>query len=218
MCGRFAFFDSGNFSDRFMVDEAQLDFEADYNIAPGAMSPIVVRNSPNSVKKAKWGLIPSWSKEFKMSFSTFNARVEGIEKSRLFGPLLIKKRCLIPANGFYEWTHNNGKTPHYIHITDNKVFAFAGLYDIWQDAEDLKHYSFTIITTAANPFIEKIHKRMPVILKPGDEQVWLDANLTDKAKIFEMLDQYNSKYMDEHIVSDQVNNARNNFADLIDSV
>lgn len=215
MCGRYVFFDSEDFTNRYMLDEGQLDYSANYNISPGSYAPVVSRNSPNTVKLMKWGLIPSWSKEFKMQFKTINARLETITSSPLYGPLLMKRRCLIPCNGFYEWTENNGKTPHFIHTTDQKTFSMAGLYDIWLDVEGKEFRTYTIITTKANALMSKIHHRMPVILRTKDEDTWLDHSITDKNKILRLLKQYSSEKMEEFEVSTAINSGKINSVDLI---
>jgi putative SOS response-associated peptidase YedK len=217
MCGRYAFFNLDNFANRYLVDENSLDFAANYNISPGSMAPVITRNSPNSVKLMKWGLIPKWSKEFKMTFKTFNARLEGLTSSRLFSPLLKTNRCLIPANGFYEWTENDGKVPHYIHTQDQTTFSFAGLYDIWQDAEEKKFYSYTIITTTANSFMKSIHHRMPVILQKEAEEVWLDQLNNSPSTAIKSLQQYDASQMNEYVVSTKVNSSRHNSPELINS-
>ena len=214
MCGRYTLYQTNNFSQRFLVEES-LDYDANYNISPGSLAPVVTRNSPHTVKLMKWGLIPSWSKEFKMTFSTFNARVETINSSRLYTPLLKSKRCLVPANGFYEWTKENGKIPHYIETTDQALFSFAGLYDIWHDPKDQPHYSFTIITTSANNFMQTLHRRMPVILSPADEVAWLDHDNITIDQALALLNQYDSDKMKRRSVSIKVNSTQNNGEELI---
>jgi putative SOS response-associated peptidase YedK len=213
MCGRYAFFDPKDFANRYLVDEKSLDFSANYNISPGSNIPVVTKNSPHAVHLMKWGLIPHWSKEFKMNFKTFNARLENLKSSRLFSPLLKNKRCLIPANGFYEWSEDNGKQPHFITTKDQKMFSFAGLYDIWTNVENKKFYTFTIITTSANKLMSKIHHRMPVILKKEAESQWIDNHHTNIPSVLNLLDQYDN--LSEHPVSKQVNLASNNSKDLI---
>jgi putative SOS response-associated peptidase YedK len=217
MCGRYALFYAPHLSSRFGV-ENDFDVDPDYNIAPGGSAPVVIRNSPNQARLMKWGLIPGWSKTFKMTLSTFNARLDKLLTSRLYKPLLSKRRCIIPANGFYEWTHENGKIPHYIHLNDQEVFGFAGLYDIWSDAEEHEFYSFTIITTEANVMMKPIHNRMPVILFREDEDKWLDHERVKPEEALTLLKQYKAMKMGEYEVSTDVNSSRTNSPDLVKPV
>jgi putative SOS response-associated peptidase YedK len=120
----------------------------------------------------RWGLIPFWSKEEKTTYSTFNAKSETIAKSPAFREPFKKRRCLLPATHFYEWTKEKPKVRHRFGLADGKPFAFAGLWDHWGKEQTID--SYTLITTTANETLEPFHHRMPVILHPSDYALWLD--------------------------------------------
>ena len=167
----------------------------------------------------KWGLVPSWSKEPKTRFSTINARAESLEDSRLYKKPFKSQRCIIPADGFYEWQQSaDGKAPQYIHLHDNKVFGLAGLYEVWRPDSEQEMYTFTIITTAANSFMEPIHNRMPVILERQYEEPWLDPSINDVNLLYSFLKPYDETQMKSYPVSTRVNNVRNNQPDLIEPI
>ena len=152
--------------------------------------PVICNDDPASIRLFTWGLIPFWVKDSNSAkdirMKTFNAKSETLAEKPSFRNSLNRKRCLVLANGFYEWhTDGNKKTPYFIALKDQAAFALAGLYDQWTNPETSeKINTFTVITTRANPMMEEIHnlkKRMPVILAPGMEQNWLNLN-TDPAK------------------------------------
>lgn len=126
----------------------------------------------------QWGLIPSWGKTFKSSYNTINAKAETITEKPLYRSLISKKRCLIPADSFYEWQVGpSPKQPWRFLLQDEKVFALAGLWDEWVPADKSQHFkSFTIITTKTNELVDPIHNRMPVIMRPEYYKAWLDTS------------------------------------------
>jgi len=152
----------------------------------------------------KWGFVPFWAKDPRIGYSMINARSESISKKPAFSRAFKSSRCLVPANGFYEWQKQDSKQPYYFHLRNRKIFKFAGLYDVWTDAEghDLKTY--TIITTEANESVGKIHDRMPVILDEEDERKWLSLK-TDEKELYKLLDPYNSSQMIFYPVAKDVN-------------
>lgn len=192
MCGRFALQPGDKFYDRFNIENRLDALVERNNITPGQMVPVIMSKSPNRVELMKWGLIPHWAKEKNIGYKMINARIETlVEKPSYRGPLK-SKRCLVPASGFYEWQATRfGKTPYFIHLKNEPLFSFAGLYDVWTDGEDdgkvEKIYSFTIITKNANKTISKIHDRMPVILEQSRESEWLDRDLQDTIKALSIL-------------------------------
>jgi len=218
MCGRYSLVPTENIAARFDVQQQQLTLSPRYNVAPSQSMPVVVRNSPNRLVEMQWGLIPSWSKEPRAQFSTINARAETITKSPVFRGPFKNRRCLVPASGFYEWQRTErGKQPFCIRLKDGDLFAFAGLYDIWHDAEGNELYSYTVITTTPNDLVASIHNRMPVILRQEDEDVWLDKE-SDPAQLLALLKAYPADKMEAYPVSRAVNSPANDGAELMRSV
>src|SRR5262245_20545422 len=136
MCGRYSFIPGKGFYTRFSIQNKLEQLEIDFNITPTRRTPVVTRNSPNQVSLMKWGLVPSWSKEPQVKFSTINARAEKVTESAVYRGPFKRQRCLVPASGFYEWRATpEGKDPYYIRLKSQELFSFAGLYDIWKDVE-----------------------------------------------------------------------------------
>lgn len=177
MCGRYTLHTPArDWVERFGV-QATLDLSPRFNVAPGQEIP-VIRESVQSreLTMLRWGLIPSWAKDPDTGYRMINARAETVASKPAFRVPFRRHRCLIPADGFYEWqSHPGGKRPYYIRRGDGQVFAFAGLWDHWKGADDEAIESCTILVTRANAVIEPIHDRMPVILAPEDYGLWLDV-------------------------------------------
>ena len=218
MCGRYSLVPTENIAARFDAQQEQLSLQPRYNVAPSQSLPVVVRNSPNRLVEMQWGLIPSWSKEPQAQFSTINARAETVTKSPVFRGPFKSRRCLVPASGFYEWQRtSNGKQPFCIRLKDDDLFAFAGLYDIWRDADGNELYSYTVITTTPNRLVAPIHNRMPVILRRDDEDAWLD-NKTEPTRLMSLLAAYPAEEMEAYPVSRALNNPANEGAELMQPV
>ena len=218
MCGRYSLVPTESIAARFDVQQAQLTLAPRYNVAPSQSMPVVVRNSSNRLVEMQWGLIPSWSKEPRAQFSTINARAETITKSPVYRGPFKSRRCLVPASGFYEWQRTErGKQPFCIRLKGQDLFAFAGLYDIWQDAEGNQLYSYTVITTVPNDLVASIHNRMPVILRQEDEDAWLDKE-SDPAQLLGLLTAYPADKMEAYPVSRALNSPANEGAELMQSV
>lgn len=217
MCGRFAFdAELGQLETRFQTIAGFDRVTPHYNIAPGMCVPIIIRNSSDKAILARWGLIPSWAKDPKIAYRTINARSEGIAEKPVFRGPFRSHRCLVPTTGFFEWRHiKKEKVPYYIHLKNDTLFAFAGLYDIWNDAEGYPLTTFTIITTTPNRLMEPIHNRMPVIFSQKDEDVWLNPDEHDTAKLLKLLDPYPEKDMMAVPVSKRVNNPGNDTKDIL---
>jgi putative SOS response-associated peptidase YedK len=219
MCGRYGFVPGKNFDERFQVEHHQETLLPSYNVAPGATMPVVLRNSPNRVELMKWGLIPFWAKDPKNSYKTINARAETVATSPVFREALKRRRCLVPASGFYEWQQTErGKLPYFIRLKDIELFAFAGLYDVWQDAEGNELRTYTIITTTPNDLVQPIHNRMPVILHPDDEAMWIDPKMNDTAALRALLQPFPTALMEAYPVSRAVNTAAIDTPALIEPV
>jgi putative SOS response-associated peptidase YedK len=223
MCGRFVKTSSGEeLSRRFGFDDIPSGnlFEPHYNIAPSQEHPIlIVSEDHRKVSPMKWGLVPYWAKDLKIGHKMINARSEGIEEKPSFRMPLRKRRCLVIADGFYEWCKPDKKTkvPHFFKLKSGEPFAFAGLWDLWnKDGQILK--TFTIITTTPNELMKPIHNRMPVILKEADEGKWLDPEIEDPKNVLPLLKPYPSDEMECIKVSSLVNSPKNDVPDCIVAV
>lgn len=213
MCGRYTIWDLEELDKSYpLAFETKGKLTPRYNAAPGQFLPTVTKFG---VEVMKWGLIPRWAKEPKsMGYSLINARAETLVIKPMYRNLLARNRCLVPANGFFEWQKTKkGKVPQYIFLKYRKMFSFAGLWDQWQDAEGKSFKSYTIITCEANSFISKIHDRMPVILNNREEQVWLSDQALKNASNF--LDPYPSTDMQAYSVSTLVNRVANDGPQII---
>ena len=156
----------------------------------------------------RWGLIPSWAKDLKIGYSTINARAETVDTKPSFRSAFKKRRCLVPADGFYEWQKvDSSKQSYRITLKDEGIFAFAGLWELWKGEEKIE--SFTIIVTDANDFLRPIHDRMPVILEPADYDFWLDGEVQSVETLKGLLKPYSSEKMTTYPVSKRVNSPKN---------
>ncbi len=194
------------------------DKSAKYNIAPGTY-PLIVRSHGESgtwFEGYHWGLIPSWTKDLKAGPHPINARAETASTKPMFKRLLSANRCLVPADGYYEWKRTpTGKIPHWIKMADESPFFFAGLWDWWHENDPDGIPSFTILTTDANELTMPIHNRMPVIVRKQDYNLWLDPQATDTSKVSHVLRPYDGREMAAYPVSTKVNNVKNDGPDLI---
>ncbi len=216
MCGRYVLAATEAIAQRFNVTNAPANLAPHYNVAPTQSMPVVIKQSPNQLVLMRWGLIPAWAKSGKTDYSMINARAETLAQKPTFRKLLSFQRCLVPANGFYEWkAGTNGKTPYYIHLKDESLFAFAGLYDRWKDDQGNELLTYTIITTTPNPLMAGIHDRMPVILPKDAEEAWLNPDETEPAHLTPLLRPYPAEGMVAAPVSRAVNNVRNDSPDLL---
>ena len=187
-----------------------------YNIAPSSRLPAVRATPKREHATLRWGLVPSWAKE-DVGFKMVNARVETLAAKPAFRDALRKRRCVIPATGFYEWqTVGRTKQPWLVRRRDEQPFAFAGLWDEWLDRGTGElHPTFTIITTEPNSLMANIHNRMPVILPTRSaEQAWLDDGL-GMAAHQQLLVPYDAAAMQEYVVSKRVNSPANNDAEVL---
>lgn len=211
MCGRFTAVNVKEFYEKYELSDRLPSLQASYNIAPSHEIPAIVgTNEGNRLLMLRWGLIPSWSKDDSFAFKMINARAETIDQKPSFKNLLTRRRCLIPADGFFEWKkEEKSKTPYRFILENEKPFAFAGLWDSWKNEKGETLYTFTIVTTSPNKMIEEVHDRMPVILNDQGEKIWLDPNTEDKKVLKELLIPYPSELMDKYQVSSYVNSSRN---------
>lgn len=200
------------------MDEAPVG-AASYNITPSQAVPAVrVTQRRREMVLLRWGLIPCWAKEAKTSYSMINARAETVAEKPAYRSAFRRRRCLLPADGFFEWKQTaQGKQPYYMRMKDAGVFALAGLWEHWEQAGEVID-SCTIIVTAANDTIRPVHDRMPVIIKPPDYAQWLDPERQDAAAASRLLHPYPADDMVAWPVSTYVNNPANNDARCIAQV
>jgi len=224
MCGRY-----GRRADKQRIAEWMQTHNTDvfddsylapsYNVAPQSLQPVVRLDSETGERELtvmRWGLIPFFAKDAKIAYSTINARAETVATSPVFREPMKRRRCLVPATGFYEWQtlDKKSKQPWAIELVDGNLFAFAGLWDRWKDkAKGQPMETYTIITTDPNELLEPIHKRMPVILSPQDYSRWLDPGEPSRLPI-DLLRPFPAEELRAWKVSAAVGNVKNNFPEL----
>ena len=189
MCGRYSLIaDIGELAGRFEFDGDWDKFESRFNVAPTQEVLTVVGGEPRRGRFMRWGLILHWSKDPKIGARMINARAETVAEKPAFRDALRRRRCLVLADGFYEWQRvGASKRPMRIVIRSGESFAFAGLWTVWRDQDGNRIPSCTIITTAANHLLRPIHDRMPVILPRKVEGFWLDGSLDDPGALSSMV-------------------------------
>ena len=221
MCGRYSLkADIAQLAMRFEFAADEAIHEPAYNIAPTQQVLTVTNDGERRASYMRWGLIPFWAKDAKIGYRMINARGETVAEKPSFRTALRKRRCLILADGFYEWQKLGGKQkrPMRIVLKSGEPFAFAGLWETWKDPEGEMVKSCTIITTAANDFLRPIHDRMPVILPQESESFWLDKDVEDPLALTSVIAPYPDDEMDAFEVSTLVNNTRNKGSEVIDPV
>ena len=220
MCGRFtASFEFREIKVRYKLQSDLPLLPRRYNIAPSQEVPVIIQNGgKNELKIMRWGLVPSWAPDRSIANRMINARAESITEKPSFRRLVESRRCLIPADGFYEWRREGrGKVPMWFHL--KKKEAFAGLWDVWRDVEGEILHSFTVITTVPNALLRRIHNRMPVIFDPLQARQWLDPRLSTRdADIAAVLAPFPSELMESHDVSPLVNKPELDSSDCINPI
>jgi len=180
------------------------------------MNPVIVQHDRAEMVMMQWGLIPHWAKDIRTMQHPINARAEGLAEKPMFRGLLKDKRCLIPASGFYEWKKElKHKIPFYLHLKDEPVFAFAGLYDMWHNPAGEGYATYTIITTGPNELMAPIHNRMPAILRREDEDRWVSGEALSAADLTGILAPHPAGGMEAYPVSPLVNKPGNDDERLI---
>ncbi|WP_276272690.1 SOS response-associated peptidase [Haloarcula litorea] len=234
MCGRYSLFAppeaiEGRFDATF-----DFAFEPRYNAAPGQSLPVVTDDEPDTIQRMEWGLIPSWADD-RSDHQYINARAETLAERRSFADAYEARRCLVPADGFYEWVDgagsDGGKQPYRVALPDDDLFAMAGLYERWEppqrqtglgefggggygDDEREVVETFTVVTTEPNETVADLHHRMAVLLAPEEEETWLTGGTDEVA---DLLDPYDGA-LRAYPVSTAVNSPANDRPDLIDPV
>ena len=211
MCGRYSFTLPPEAIRELFRVVTLLNLQPRYNIAPTQVVPVIglEPGGERALKQFRWGLIPRWSKELPKAAPLINARSEGIAASRMFGEAFQRRRCLVPADGFYEWRKDKSdKRPWRIVDAERPAFSFAGVWDGWRNPEGEIVRSFAIVTTDANETLAPIHDRMPVMLTRADEDAWLDPNSTEP-KLLSLLAPYDAARTELYQVDVRVNSVKN---------
>lgn len=208
MCGRYTMHHSpAQVLMRFDVTSAQTTTTERYNIAPTQTVPIIMETDGGRLLETmQWGLIPSWAKEPGLARKMINARAETLAEKPAFKAALARRRCLIPADGFYEWkTEGNVRHPLHIRRKDGALFAFAGLWEEWKQPDGTPLRTCTIITTSPNDIMLPIHDRMPAMLLPEEEEAWLDVKSHKSGDAVRLLHPYPADLMEAYAVDRRVN-------------
>jgi putative SOS response-associated peptidase YedK len=205
-----------------------------WNVAPTQDARVILERVPRGsesdqpqrmLRSARWGLIPSWAKDVKIGNRLINARSETVTEKPAFKAAAMRRRCLIPADGYYEWEKTEGhKMPYFLHRTD-ELLAFAGLYELWPDPQrdeddpDRWTWSYTILTSPASDTLGHIHDRSPVVIPAGElRDRWLDPAINDGDQVRELLDAIPEPTLEPREVSSAVNSPRNNGPELVEAV
>ena len=223
MCGRFVGYRKlAQYLEYFPIDVADAELSPNYNVAPTQEIPVIVRyDDVNHLDKYRWGLVPFWAKDPSIGNRMINARSETAATKPSFRTAFKKRRCLIPADGFYEWKGTKGaKQPMFLTLPDNSPMAFAGLWEIWDDKEkaDTPYRSCTILTRQASESVIPIHDRMPVILKPEVYDFWLDPANEDVDSLVGIIQNQVRTELVSVPVSKLVNSAKNNGPENIEPI
>ena len=223
MCGRFARKSTQDLlTEWFGVELEDMPwFAPSYNVAPQSVQPIVRSNRASGGREfalLRWGLVPFWAKDAKFGYSTINARAEEAASKPAFREAFKKRRCLVPADAFYEWQRVDPKVkrPFAFALKSGEPYAFAGLWESWRPREGEALETFTILTTDPNELMEPVHNRMPVILDPRDYDRWLDPETKEQPPV-DLLRPYPAERMLAWPVSERVGNVRNNDAELLEA-
>jgi len=217
MCGRFSLSKPSSISSFFTGLTLPEELRARYNIAPSSQVLIVLNDGQIRFDLARWGLIPSWASDPQIGNSLINARAETLAEKPSFRQAFKKRRCLIPVDGFFEWTKGPGsktRTPIHIRMKTGEPFAFAGLWEQWRSPDGESIRSCTIVTTTPNDLLSAFHHRMPVIVSPENYERWLDPRL-DSSEVQDILVPYPPERMAAYKVSTLVNDPKNDLFECI---
>lgn len=217
MCGRYTLENVQEISERFQARQLRFELASTYNIAPSQELPVIVadEDGDRAIRLMHWGLIPRW-RSGRGGVGPINARSETVAEKPMFRDLIRRRRCLVPASGFYEWQARvHRKQPYFVTVKDEPLFAFAGLYDVAANDDGDPIGSYVILTTRANALVSSIHDRMPVILRPEDEGPWLDPAITDVHAFEPLFDPLPSEALVAYPVATSVNDARHDGPSLI---
>lgn len=213
MCGRFSFSYSQRIIEEiFDIEVDTEEYKPRYNCAPSQNLAVISNESPKKLSFYKWGLIPFWAKDISIGNKMINAKTKTIAEKPSFKQSFKSRRCLVPADSFYEWKQDKEKMPYRIMMKNEKPFAMAGIWDRWKDAEGREMHTFSIITTEANELMKPLHHRMPVILERHNEQNWLES--TDNDFLMSLLRPYNPDEMEAYPIVKLVNSPKNDSSEI----
>ncbi|UCD19949.1 MAG: SOS response-associated peptidase [candidate division WOR-3 bacterium] len=219
MCGRFVRKSTITIiEDEFDIYEVQWASEPSYNIAPSQDVACVVGDGGNRLVKFRWGLVPFWADDPSIGYKMINARSETLTQKKSFARAFRTQRCLVVADGFYEWrklADGKRKMPMYIHLRDDRPFGFAGLYENWKGKDGTVLQTCTIITTPPNELMASIHNRMPAIIAVDQRNMWLNREIDDPELLMPLLAPYPAKGMEAYEVSKKVNSPSYNEPDCM---
>jgi putative SOS response-associated peptidase YedK len=212
MCGRYEIHSAIEMiAEIFGIDEWEIVYSPNYNVAPSQDILIVVNDGKRRLIHSRWGLVPPWAKDLSTGYKMINARAESLTEKESFKVPFEKQRCLVVADGFYEWKKEGTvKKPFYIRLKSGKPFGFAGLYNVWRSPESEEITTSTIITTDANDLVRPIHDRMPVIMSPDRYGLWLDPAVHEKGLLMPVLRPVASEEMEMYRVTPKVNSFKYN--------
>lgn len=225
MCGRASLTkQEKDLEKRFKASFYQEDIERynplpNFNVAPTHRHPVITSRDSSHLQYFRWGLIPHWSRDERTGYKMINARLETLTEKPSFRNLLDSHRCLVPFDGFYEWKQGEGKVkqPYHIRLRDRGVFCIAGLWTEWRDAKGELIPTFTLITLSPNHLMMQIHDRMPAILLPEQESLWLDDDLPLSDRLA-LLQPCPDHWLEAVPVSTRVNKVTENDANLLEAV
>jgi putative SOS response-associated peptidase YedK len=213
MCGRYRLSRRKQLVEEYFATSGAEEWNPRYNIAPTQPVPVIRQNPKEPIRElslVRWGLIPSWAKDSSVAGQMINARSETAGMKPAFRGALKSRRCLIPADGFYEWQRmGKSKQPYCFEVNEGELFAFAGLWDCWKDPTGNVVETCSILTTTPNAVTSRVHDRMPVILDPDSYDLWLDPGMKDVATASEMLKPYDARLMRCYPISTRINHVAN---------
>lgn len=217
MCGRYSFAPELKIvNEHYDITIRDGEIEQNYNCAPSQKLPVISNDQPGVLSNYVWGLIPFWAKDKSIGYKMINARGETLTEKPAYKNAFKSRRCLIPADAFYEWKKTPGgkeKIPYRIFLSEQAVFSMAGIWESWKNPDGEIIRSFSIVTISPNELMAEIHDRMPVILSKEDEKIWLESN--DHEKLKKLIKPYPAKKMDAYRISALVNSPRNNSPEII---
>lgn len=216
MCSRYSIATTAEKLEKRFNIEADERFQPRYNASPTQLLPVITSESPQGFSFFYWGMSPPFSKDKTLSSKFYNSKSETIAEKQSQKNALLTRRCLVPANGYYEWKQlsKKSKIPYYVALQTQDPFAFAGIWEEFEDEHDETVHTFSIMTTAANKTISSIHDRMPVILTADSEKIWLDEKSSFE-NLMQVLSPYPSEKIFLHTVSSRVNSLANDGPELI---